>query len=718
MKKGIVIFLAVLLMVGGLSVTASASDKVPYATYSYTYDGDPIASPHAYIPGRVLRASVAGEVPLSKPEDLCVGADGRLYIVDTGNNRLVVLNEDETVAATVSAFSFNGQEETFANPKGIFAAQDGNVYIADTEHARIVVFSSDLECVAIWNAPKSGLLPSDFSFLPTRLAVDLSGRIYCICSGNIYGVVVLNTQGEFETFIGAQKVTPNLAERFWRLFMTKEQRRRTRKTVPSNYNSIAIDAKGFLYVTSSYSNTSAVLQAINSRSTDNRYAMIKKLTPSGDDVLVRSGFFPPAGDVRVRLNSSGNEVNTDIRYGPSIIADVALGKNGVYSLMDQKRGKIFTYDEDGNLLYAFGGTGYQPGLFQKLTAIDYSDRYLYALDGVNGNITRYELTAYGEKVQEAIALTSQRRFDESVAVYREILRENNNFDIANIGIGNAMMRQGDYQQAMTYYKKANMVSSYSKAFSAYRKEAFGKYLLWIPVAVALLLFGLSKFFAWSRAYNAALAKAPIGKRTVRQEIMYEFHTMFRPFDGFWDLKRAKRGGVRGATILLGIVAFSMVLRDVGMGYIYTGRPVNNGSAFLTVGIFAGVVLLWCLANWCLTSLMSGEGSFKDIYVATGYALFPIALTMIPATILSHFVTEQEAMFVTFLMAIGFIWAAFLLFGAVISTHAYSLGKNVLTIVFTLIGMLLIAFLLMLFVNLVGRMMTFGENVYNEITFRT
>lgn len=257
--------------------------------------------------------------------------------------------------------------------------------------------------------------------------------------------------------------------------MTKEQKRRTRKTVPSNYNSIAIDQKGFLYVTSSYSNTSAVMQAINTRSTDNRYAMIKKLTPSGDDVLMRTGFFPPAGDVSIQLNTSGNEVNTDIRYGPSIITDVALGENGVYSLMDQKRGKIFTYDADGNLLYAFGGTGYQPGLFQQLTAIDYSGSRLYALDGVSGSITRYEFTAYGSKVQEAIALTEARRYDESVAVYQEIQCEKTTISIlANIGTGSAMMRQGDYEQAMVYYKNANMVSDYSQCFRPVSQRGFWK----------------------------------------------------------------------------------------------------------------------------------------------------------------------------------------------------------------------------------------------------
>lgn len=718
MKKCLCFSLLILLAVSMLATPVAASEKVAYETYTYTYDGDPIASPHAYTPAHIIRMSDLDQTPLSDPGDLCIGADGRIYIADTGNGRIVVLNKDETVVKVIGAFMYDGAEYTFAKPKGVFVTDNGNLYVADTDNRRIVVFSSAYECIQIINQPQSTILPADFSFLPIRISVDKAGRVYCVSSGNIYGVVALNSAGEFETFIGAQKVTPNLSERFWRMFMTKEQKKRTKKTVPTNYNSISIDEKGFLYVTSTYSNTAAVMQAVMSRSTDNRYAVIKKLTPSGEDVLLRTGFFPPSGDVRVQLSPSGNDVNTDIRYGPSIIADVALGQNGVYSLMDQKRGKIFTYDTDGNLLYAFGGTGYQPGTFQQLAAIDYSGDRLYALDGVNGNITRFEMTSYGAKVQKAISLTEERLYDEAVDVYREILRENNGFDLANIGIAGAMIRQGDYKAAMEYYKTANHVSGYSQAYGLYRKEVFGSYLLLVPVFIALLFFGLTTFFAWTRRFNARIAREGLKERTVGEELVYAFHVMFHPFDGFWDLKRAKRGGVRGATIQLAIVAIVMAFREVGTGYIYSGEAVSDSNVFLIIAVFFGIVMLWCVSNWCLTTLMSGEGSFKDIYVATGYCLLPIAMTMFPATLLSHFVTEQEIMFVNFITVVGFLWSVILLFGAVMSTHAYTPGKNVLTIICTLVGMLLIAFLLVLFVNLIGRMFTFGQNVYNEIVFRT
>ena len=76
-------FFLFLILVLSFVLQVSASEKVAYSTYSYTYDGEPIASPHAYTPGRIIRASDVGEKALSKPGDLCVGHDGRVFIADT-----------------------------------------------------------------------------------------------------------------------------------------------------------------------------------------------------------------------------------------------------------------------------------------------------------------------------------------------------------------------------------------------------------------------------------------------------------------------------------------------------------------------------------------------------------------------------------------------------------------------------------------------------------
>ena len=85
------------------------------------------------------------------------------------------------------------------------------------------------------------------------------------------------------------------------------------------------------------------------------------------------------------------------------------------------------------------------------------------------------------------------------------------------------------------------------------------------------------------------------------------------------------------------------------------------------------------------------------------------------TILSHFVTEQETMFVSFLTSIGFIWSA-LLFLKII-THVY-LWKKCIDRNLHAGRYGVHRILSLLFVNLVGRMMTFVSNVYREVAFRT
>lgn len=716
--KRLTVVIAVLAILFSMPITAFANNNIPYSTYAYNYDGEPVESPHAYTPSVVFKGSDINISDFSSPADMCLDNQNNIYIADTENARVVAISSDFSNARIISNFNFNGKDYSFVRPTGLYITDDGELFVADSTGINIYVFSKELECIRIIEQPKSNLLPDDFSYIPVKISVDKAGRIYIISEGNTYGVVALDKNGEFSTFIGAQKVGVSVIDKLWRKFMTAEQKKRTLSYVPTNYNNINIDEKGFLYVTATYSNINAVVQAIQSRSTDNRYAMIKKLNSSGEDVLLRNGAFPPCGDVEITLSTDGNSTNTDILYGPSSITDVAVGFDGVYSLADQKRGKIFSYDRNGNLLYAFGGTGYQEGLFRKLSAIDYSsDNRIYALDSNAGSITVFAPTGYGELVQKAINLTANRKYEESVGVYEQLLLENTNFDLANIGIGTAKMRQGKFEEAMYYYKLANDVDNYSEAYSEYRREKLSDYILIIPIAVVIICIAISYFFKFIKNYNSKTPVARTEKRSFMQEFGYAFHVIFHPFDGFWELKRSKRGSARAATVILALATVSMLFRGIGLGYIYTGKPENDFNLGVNLIVIIGVVAIWCISNWCLTSLMYGEGGLKDIYIASCYSLLPLVFFTIPATVLSNYITQNELMFVNFLFTIGYLWVGLLLFVAVLSTHDYQLGTNVITVTLTIVGMIIIVFLMLLFVNLIGQMFSMFANIYKEITFR-
>lgn len=87
---------------------------------------------------------------LSYPRDLAFGPDGRLWIADTDNHVIRVLDLDSGVIETaigtpeVSGFSGDGgpgPDATLYRPFGVDVGEDGAVYVADTYNHRIRVLN-------------------------------------------------------------------------------------------------------------------------------------------------------------------------------------------------------------------------------------------------------------------------------------------------------------------------------------------------------------------------------------------------------------------------------------------------------------------------------------------------------------------------------------------------------------------------------------------------
>ena len=84
----------------------------------------------------------SGVSHLCFPSSVEIGGDGKLYICDTGNNRVVTWRMGEDHLQRVVAGSVHGTRGSdgtlLDTPKGIFVTKDCNVYIADTLNHRIV----------------------------------------------------------------------------------------------------------------------------------------------------------------------------------------------------------------------------------------------------------------------------------------------------------------------------------------------------------------------------------------------------------------------------------------------------------------------------------------------------------------------------------------------------------------------------------------------------
>ena len=710
MKKIIrIIALAFVLVFAFGAVSASAA---AYTTYTYSYGGQPLSSPDAYSPYKQIDSNYMGlTTPLNTPTDLYIDDLGLIYIADPSNGRIVVLNENYKFLHEIKSFvNVSGNADSLNGAKGV-AVSNGKLYIADTLNSRIVVLDRETkECVAIHNTPDADVVEEGAMYSPVALSVDAAGRMYVVSSTTIDGIISLNADGSFASFIGAQKVTYNALELFWRRFQSEEERAAAEQNVSVTYNNICIDKDGFIYVTTENIDPNEQQAAISAHSTSGDYAPVKKLNAKGNEIMRRNGFWPPSGEVAVRNQWQVSE--GDI-HGASTIVDVAMGPEETWSIIDQKRSRIFTYDKNGNLLHAFGDSGTQLGNLQKAGAIVYQGKKILVLDTTQNAFTVYNITDYGEVLLEALRLTNNRQFTEAVEYWETILQNNNNYDAAYVGIGDAYYRSGDYEKAMHNYKVASDKESYSDAFKRARKDWVNDNLFWIILVVVVFVVVVGKYLGYAGKVNKRVATQG-GKRKFYEEFLYAHHVMFHPFDGFWDLKHEKRGSVRAATAWLAITLVAFCYNAIGKSYLFSGDA--PGSIMGTLMSVLVPLFLWVLANWCLTTLFEGEGSFKDIYIATCYAIAPMPFLIICCTALTHAFSLSEEGFVSLIMGLAWVWFFLLLFFGTMVTHDFQIGKNIITMIATVVGMAVIMFVAILFSGLLIKMATFVSNIITELTF--
>ena len=743
MKKitSIICLVFAFIMVLALPVSASA----PYETYTYSISGTALSSPDAYDPYEEIDSKYMGlldkglisslypelsssevakkAVEIAELSDIQVDEDKNVYIADAKNNRIIVLDSYYKLKFIIDTFvNDNGVPDGLANPKGVFVTEDsmegttevnGRIFVCDTDNSRIVTFDRKTgEFINIIDKPESQLFEENAIYRPVALAVDRYNRMYVVSTTTTEGVIVMTDEGEFTGFIGAQKVVISLWERIWRRFQTKEQREMTEEFISTSFNNIALSGE-FIYTTiSSKEFESQILSAIRNKSKSGDYSPVKLLNAAGDEIMRRNGFYPPVGEIDTsKLRTS------DTISGVSTIVDVAVGPENTWSIIDQKRSKVFTYDYEGSLLFAFGDGGGQLGniTLNSLSAIVYQGDNMLLVDNTAKSFTVYQRTEYGDILIDAIRNQNERRYDLAIDDWTEILKRNSNFDAAYIGIGHALYRSGQYEEAIEKYKSAYDTENYSSAYKEIRKEWISKYIILIPIFVIAICIGWSKFMKFAKKVNKKTA-VTTGKRTYGQELLYVFHIMFHPFDGFWDLKHEKRGSVRAAATILGVTILAFYYQAIGQGYVM--NPEGNYSTLIGVILSVGLPFaLWIISNWCLTTLFDGEGSLKDIFIATGYSLMPIVLIYIPVTIASNFILASEIKMLTLLTTIAFIWVGMLIFFGMMITHDYSMGKNVLTVLGTLLAMICIMFIAILFSTLLSKLVSFVTNIVTELSFR-
>lgn len=451
-----------------------------------------ITIPDAYKLSRVITIQDPDGKVVNEPQDLFCAEDGRVFVLDGDRGRVLIYGKDYSLQKVLDQFTMKDGELTRLNkPEGLFVTKGNTLLIADTANQRVLHTTQEGEVLSVTHQVEAFRGTSMTTFLPTKAVIDSAGRVTAIARNINMGLLQFDASGHFTGYVGAPKVKVNFLTKLWKRFSTQAQRAQMEQFVPTEYSSIVIDERDFIYGTISSISFSDAFAEVHSKGNPGNYTPIRKINTIGSDVLKRHGMYSPIGNLDL---SQPNSVSRMI--------DVALGPSGSYTLLDSSRNILYTYSEEGVLLHAFGGSGKSKKQFERAIAIGYQGNNLLVLDSILSQLMVYKPTQYGLSLLEAIDAEYRGDFAEAYGLWNDIVRMNASFRYAYIGIGKIRYDEGDYNDAMTYYQYASNRTEYEKAKEKHRSVYMGQAfpMLFAGVGILVAVFSIRGVVRRTRQY--------------------------------------------------------------------------------------------------------------------------------------------------------------------------------------------------------------------------
>ena len=196
-----------------------------------------------------------------------------------------------------------------------------------------------------------------------------------------------------------------------------------------------------------------------------------------------------------------------------------------------------------------------------------------------------------------------------------------------------------------------------------------------------------------------------------------FYTVTHPSDGYYWIRHKEKGSVAIAVLMVLIFGLCFSMNRLLASFVVSDINVRSVNLLPELSGVLLMYVLLCVGNWSITCLMDGEGRFKDILIAIGYAMLPMIVTYILGTILSQFLADGEQAFYGIVMGIGTAYTLIMALTGIMQVHNYTLGKTLLTLFLTLLAVFIIIFLVLLITNFIGQVVAFFQSIYTELIFR-
>lgn len=674
MKRLLVILLTLLLLAPCLSAQAGT----PYRTYTLGADEmDLVETQTAYEPIRSMTRF--GDETLKTPADLRLGPDGNLYIADTGNKRILVVTKEGEFVKEI------GSKKTLKSPKGVYVDKDLNVYVADENGRTVVVFNQKGKVIREYGRPTHPLFGDTAPYKPNKLVLDKRGNLYIASTGNTNGIIQISPvgDGEFLGYYGANQSSVSFLTTIKKALFTAEQLSTMAGIVPTSVANLTIDEKGMVYTVSPTNDTTS----------------LRRLNVAGKNTLTPDYWFDLT--TAVATNASG-----------SIFTANASGM-------------IMEYTAEGDMLFIFGSfdNGEQRlGTFKSVTGLVADDDYtLYVLDEVLGSIQVLTPTEFTDLAHSAFTLFQDGKYAESKQPWNEVLRMNSLFTYASTGLGEALYREGNYDEALTAFRNGGYRKGYSDAFWELRSDWLHRSMatILIGAAVLIVVWQIIKRIDRKTHFLNPLrsARAAVGRITIFRQVGYSFQMLRNPYDACYGIKHEGKASWLSAVIVLVIYFAWFVVNKYFSGFLFKTMPEGYFELFNDFGMIFGVFMLLTICCYLVCTITEGEARFRDIFIGAAYALTPMLVFQPVLLIMTNVLTFNEQFFITLVNFVCTGWTGLLVVLMIMYMNDYTFKKTLKIIVITLFTVLVTVALLFVMYMLISQLVDFVSSIYGEVVYR-
>lgn len=674
MKK---LLLVLLLVTLAFSSFSPAYALTPYRTFTLGVNGELVETQTAYDPVRTMTRF--GDESLKTPSDLRMGPDGNLYVADTGNKRILVVT---TMGEYVKDI---GDKKTLKSPKGVFVNENLDVYVADENGRKVIVFDKDGNVIREYERPTHPLFGDKAPYKPNKIVLDKRGNLYIASTGSTNGIIQISPvgDGEFLGYYGANVSSVNILTKLKKMVFSAEQLSTMAGIVPSSVKNLTIDEKGMVY-TVSQSNDASTLRRLN---------------VAGKDTLVPDWFYDM--NTAVAVNSAGSIFTANAN------------------------GYIMEYTSEGDTLFVFGAFDYgdqRIGTFKSVTGIVAADDYtLYVLDEVLNSIQVLRPTEFTDLVHEAFTLFQEGKYAQSKEPWTKVLRMNSLFTYASTGLGEALYREDNFEEALTAFRNGGSLQGYSDSFWEIRGDWLHKHLGGILIGIAILVVVLKMLQIINRktGFLKPLTKAKkafFGLKPIRQ-FNWCFMMLKNPYDCNYGIKHERRASCFSAFAVMAVFFILFVVNKYFSGFLFRSVPEGYYELLNDFLIVFAVYMMLVICLYLVCTIKEGEATFKDLLIGSAYSLAPMLIALPIQLALTNVLTFNEQFFITVLKVVSLGWTGILIVLMIMYLNDFTLAKTIKIILWTMITVLIAAALLFVVYVLISQLVDFVSSIYGEVVYR-